>query len=490
MPRTRTAAVLLPAALIAAALLPAGGASAAVNPRAPKLAGARCVPPNAKACSAGVAVRIGRQIQLRGTRLKAGQRVTFRWSRGALATQLHRGNAGYVARVPPGTKPGTISVTVRDGAGRRSNVVRVKILAEPKPVIAPARTGGPLPGAFLGNGMWIWELPKSDGGDANAIAARAAAAHVSNVFVKAGDGTDAWPQFSPLLIGALHQHGLKVCAWQFVYGANPTTEAAVAASAIALGADCFVIDAESQYEGRYASAQTYMTTLRAKVGPDFPIGLTSFPYVDYHPNLPFSVFLGPGGAQVNLPQVYWKDIGSSVDAVSAHTLAHNRIYGQPIAPLGQAYSSPSAADLRRFRQIWAAYGSAGLSWWSWQSSSTATWNVLDEPAPAPAVLDDPGWPALGKGAKGDEVIWLQEHLSSSYPAVTATAKFDDATIAAVKALQTAGGLPVTGTTDTATWAAALALPLTPVDWTATAAKAARATAARHHRREIPRVDAP
>jgi hypothetical protein len=315
--------------------------------------------------------------------------------------------------------------------------------------------------------MWIWELPKSDGGDANAIAARAAAAQVTTVFVKAGDGTTPWPQFSPLLIGALHQHGLKVCAWQFVYGSDPVQEATVAAGAIATGADCFVIDAETQYEGRYAAAQTYMTALRAAVGPSYPIGLTSFPYVDYHPNLPYSVFLGPGGAQVNVPQVYWKDIGASVDAVSAHTLAHNRIYQQPIAPLGQAYGGVPAADLRRFRQVWSAYGSTGLSWWSWQASTNATWSVLDEPPPAPAAVPDPGWPALGKGAKGDEVLWLQEHLTATYPTVKATGKFDAATIAAVQALQTAGGIPVTGVTDSATWTAALALPLTPVDWTAT-----------------------
>jgi hypothetical protein len=479
MLRTPTAA-LLPAALIVTALLPAASAPAA-NPRAPKLSSVRCVPATASACKTGVAVRIGRQVQLRGTHLKAGVRVTFRWSRGALATKLHRGGAGWVARVPAGVRPGKVGVTVRDTAGRRSNALRVTILPEPKPVTAPARTGGRLPGAFTGNGMWIWQLEKSDGGNVEAIAARAAAAQVSTVFVKAGDGAKPWPQFSPLLVGALHQHGLKACAWQFVYGEDPAGEAATAADAVSAGADCFVIDAETRYEGRYAAAQTYMNALRGAVGPDFPIGLTSFPYVDYHAKLPFSVFLGPGAAQVNLPQVYWKDIGGTVDAVSAHTLAHNRIYGTPIAPLGQTYQSPSATDLRRFRQVWAAYGATGLSWWSWQASSDETWGVLGEPTPAAEAMPDPGWPALGKGSKGDEVLWLQQHLTATYPTVSATAKYDAATTDAIKAMQTAGGLPVTGTTDTATWAAALALPFQAVDWTATAARTARATAARHHR---------
>jgi hypothetical protein len=232
------------------------------------------------------------------------------------------------------------------------------------------------------------------------------------------------------------------------------------------GADCLIIDAETAYEGRYASAQRYMAALRGAVGADYPLGLTSFPYVDYHPRFPYSVFLGPGGAQANLPQVYWKDIGGSVDAVSARTVAHNRIYRAPMAPLGQAYSAPRPADLQRFRAIWAGYGAAGLSWWSWQSASAATWAALTRPAPAPVVLPDPGWPTLTRGRSGDQVVWLQQHLSSADPGVRVDGRFTAATQAALRRFQAARGLPVTGLTDGATWEALLALPTRVVDWTA------------------------
>jgi hypothetical protein len=491
MPRrlTCSVAVLLTVAAGAASAVPA--TAGAANPRAPKLAAVRCVPVSASSCKTGVAVRVGKQVQLRGTKLRLGMRVTFRWSKGALATKLHHGNAGWVARVPAGVRPGRVQVTVRDVAGRRSNVMRITVLAQPKATPAPATTGGgTLPAAFRGNGMWIWQMEKTEGGSVDAIAARAAAAGVTTVFVKAGDGTTPWDQFNPLLIGALHQHGIKACAWQFVYGNSPANEAAVAIAAIRTGADCFVIDAESAYEGKYAAAQKYMAAIRAAVGADYPLGLTSFPYVDYHPGLPFSVFLGPGGAQANLPQAYWKDIGGTVDAISAHTLAHNRIYQTAIAPLGQTYDAPAAADLRRFRQLWAAYGAQGLSWWSWQATDAAHWKVLNEPAPAPTLEPDPGYPALGKGAKGDEVVWLQEHLTQTYPDVTVTGKYDTATIAAVKAVQTANGIAVTGTTDASTWQAALKLPFVAVDWTASSAKAAAATArsARARKSELRRLD--
>ena len=92
-----------------------------------------------------------------------------------------------------------------------------------------------------------------------------------------------------------------------------------------------------------------MSTLRSIVGPDYPLGLASFPYVDYHPALPYSVFLGPNGAQYNVPQLYWKDIGTTVDTGYIHTWVWNRIYRRPIDPLGQVYSRPKAGQIRRFR---------------------------------------------------------------------------------------------------------------------------------------------
>ena len=472
MRRAVTALLTVPVAL---ALAPA--ADAARTP-APALTAARCVPATAPGCGTVARVAIGKQVQLRGTRLRAGMRTTFRWPQGALATKLQRSRAGWVARVPAGTRAGTVAVTVRDAAGRRSNAVRVQVVA-PAPRPVPVRPVAGVPDAFAGNGMWIWQVPKSEGGDLAAIGARARAAGIRTVFVKGADGTTPWGQFTPALAAGLKAEGLRVCSWQFVYGNDPLGEAQAALASIRNGADCFVIDAETRYEGRYAAAQRYVTALRAAVGPDYPLGLTSFPYVDVHPNLPYSVFLGPGMAQVNQPQVYWKDIGTSVDAASARTYAQNRIYPAALAPIGQTYQAPSAAELQRFRQVWGAYGVPGLSWWSWQASSEATWRTLGTAAPpaAAAALPDPGWPALAKGAKGDQVVWLLQHLASFDPAVQIDATLDAEAVAQLKAFQTARGLPATGTTDAATWQAVLVLPVTPVDWVARAQASGRSAQA-------------
>jgi hypothetical protein len=468
---------------IAIAVLALTATDAAARTPKPSLTTLRCVPATRASCASGVAVTTGQLVQLRGRNLARDMRVSFRWSRGALATRLKRSSAGWVARVPTGVPPGTIKLSVSDRAGRRSNVVKIKIVRSgPLPVVQPPI--GDLPGQFAGPGMWVWEVPRTEGGNLDKIIARARATGMQTLYVKAADGANTWAQFTPALVQRLHAAGLRVCGWQFVYGSEAAKEAAAAITAIQRGADCFVIDAESRYEGRYAAAASYVTKLRAAVGASYPLALTSFPYVDYHPWLPYSVFLG--AVQANLPQVYWKDIGTTVDAASAHTFAHNRVYQRPMAPLGQTYQSPPASQLRRFRAVWAAYGAGGLSWWVWQQTPDSAWSVLTEAAPAPAVLADPGWPLLAKGARGDQVVWLQQHLQAVSPQLAIDGRLQADDIAALQAFQTSKGIVASGQTDPATWAALLALAPVAVDWTArpapgaTTARAARAA-------EIPSV---
>ena len=131
-----------------------------------------------------------------------------------------------------------------------------------------------------------------------------------------------------------------------------------------------------------ASTRRPPTSCRAcvrKVGPDYPLGLASFPYVDYHPALPYSVFLGPGGAQYNVPQLYWKDIGTTVDSGYIHTWVWNRIYGRQIDPLGQVYSRPKAGQIKRFRALAMSHGFDGVSWWDWQEAGKRQWKAVGQP---------------------------------------------------------------------------------------------------------------
>jgi peptidoglycan hydrolase-like protein with peptidoglycan-binding domain len=486
----------LGAAPRAAAAGGAGGTAPAGTPTAPTVTGpssagitsprtsvvrivhATCVPA-AKCSVLPHEVSVHGTLLVEGFGLRAGMVVAFpsapgaRISRASPGSRLRHASVGLVVTVPISAHSGKITVLLA-GARRTSSygpitVVRHALHPPPPkhPPPTPATVGAVGPSGFEGQGMWIWYLSQSNGGSIAAIAAQAHAAGVGTVYVKSSDGsTNYWSQFSPQLVAELHAQGLRVCAWQYVYGAGPTGEASLGAKAVASGADCLVIDAEAEYEGRYAAAQTYINALRAKIGPAYPLGLASFPYVSYHPAFPYSVFLGPNGAQYNAPQMYWKDIGISVDTVYANTYIANRIYGRPIFPLGQTYGGVSPSDLLRFREEAVDYGATGTSFWDWQETPASGWRTLAAPlTPLTSVTPNATSPELSSGAKGDQVLWMQEHLATAVPAQETTGTFGAQTTSDLRAFQAAHAIPASGRTDAATWAALLALPPVTVNWT-------------------------
>ena len=422
-------------------------------------------------------------LLLTGIGLKAGMLVAFPKTRNARITRaspsspLRKTSTGLLVSVPSSAHSGHIMVLL--GGGRYTSsygpiyvfahALRPPAPEAPKDPPPPAPPGASAVSgtAFEGQGMWIWYLSQSDGGSIASIVAQAHAADVSTLFVKSSDGpTNYWSQFSPQLVAELHANGLKVCAWQYVYGNDPAGEAALGAKAVADGADCLAIDAEAEYEGRYAAAQSYIDELRAKIGANYPVGLASFPYVYDHPSFPYSVFLGPGAAQYNVPQMYWNDIGQSVDTVYANTYIANRVYGRPIFPLGQTFGKISPAELLRFREEAVDYGASGLSFWDWQETGSSRWSTLASPlAPLTSVTPNTTYPELGSGSKGDQVLCMQEHLASAIPTQETTGVFSARTATNLEAFQTAHGIAPTGTTSEATWTALLALPAVAVDWT-------------------------
>ncbi|HKF81427.1 MAG TPA: peptidoglycan-binding domain-containing protein [Solirubrobacterales bacterium] len=355
---------------------------------------------------------------------------------------------------------------------------------------APAETGGAgevesggnvSNSAFDRQGMWVWYVSRSEGGSVGAIIARAKRNDVGTVYIKAGDGGGAWSQFSRGLVQALHRGGLSVCAWQFVYGDAPLAEARVAAAAVKKGADCFVIDAEADYEGKYASADLYVRALRARIGDTFPVALAGFPYVDYHPSFPYSVFFGPGGATYNQPQMYWKTIGTSVRAVYEHTYLYNRIYGHPIYPIGQTYEAPGGASIKLFRRFAASYGGLAPSWWSWQETSGQEWGAVGADSalrPVTGYRQEIVHPLLKPKSSGDMVVWAQEHLVAAGAALPITGLFGRQTARAVRTFKEEHGLPANGIVDTDTWNALLTLTPYRPRWTAAGASSAAAGRAR------------
>ena len=400
-----------------------GGAPAAGSPKTSasgahvtniRITSVACVP--ASHCSGNPRqVSVHGQLLLKGVGLQAGRppghpkRPGAKIDRRSPGVHLRSTSAGLLVTVPKAAHSGHVMVLLSGGRYTSSYgpiYVYNHALHPPVKTVSPTLAGGVGSGALEGQGMWIWYVSRSSGGSVAAIAAEAHAAGVGTVFIKSSDGSsNYWTQFSPQLVAELHAAGLKVCAWQYVYGTNPAGEAALGAQAVANGADCLVIDAEAEYEKRYASAQTYIHELRARIGPSYPLALASFPYVSYHSSFPYSVFLGPGGAQYNAPQMYWHDIGVSVDTVYANTYIGNRIYQRPIFPLGQTYGGVSSSDIVRFRDEAVDYGAAGWSFWDWQETSSKGWESLATPLTAlTTVTPNTTWPELSKGSRGDPVL--------------------------------------------------------------------------------------
>ncbi len=418
-------------------------------------------------------------LLVKGNGLAPGMVVAFphsigaRIARNSPTAHLANSTLGLIVHVPSKAHSGRLMVLV--GRGEHSNsygpihVVNYA-LHPPKPPASRSTTvaqPAPSASAFDGQGMWIWYVSQSDGGNLASIVAQAHAAGVTTLYVKSSDGSsNYWSQFSPELVQTLHSGGLKVCAWQYVYGTNPAGEASLGAEAVTNGADCLVIDAEAEYEGKYGAAQTYVADLRAKIGAAYPLGLATFPYVYYHTSFPYSVFLGPEGAQFNAPQMYWKDIGNSVDTTYANTFISNRVYGRPIFPLGQTYSKPSAEEVVRFREEASLYGAPGISFWDFQETPASLWTALATPlAPLTSVTPNQAWSELGEGSKGDPVLWMQEHLAAAVPTQATTGIFDSTTKANLEQFQSAHGIAPSGHTEAATWQALLALAPVAVNWT-------------------------
>jgi hypothetical protein len=317
------------------------------------------------------------------------------------------------------------------------------------------------PVPFHGTALWISQVPDIA---PQSLAESAVSSGVRGLYVKAGDGSTPDPQFTPGLVQGLEAGGVSVCAWMFVYGADPRGEAAVAAAAVHNGARCLVVDAEGQYDGRYGAAQLFVRLVRDQVGPTFPIGLAGQAEVGEHPTFPYSVFLGPGGFNFDLPQIYWRDFGVSVDRAFPASIGGNAIYGRPIIPVGQLYGSPSPAAVARFRSLAAAYGCRGLSFFSLDAAQPASLAALGG-SPAPIGKRTVVLPTLRPGADGDEIVWAQELLNAGGARLPVGGFFGGKTYQAVVSFQQRHRLPADGVLDPATWR--LLMRLTPREppWT-------------------------
>jgi hypothetical protein len=144
-------------------------------------------------------------LAIAGRGLRAGMIVAFprspgaRISRNSPAAGLRLSGSRLLVAVPSTAHSGKIMVLL--GGGRHTSsfgpiYVVARRLHPPGPPPSGPITGGVSGTAFDGQGMWIWYVSQSSGGEPAAIAERAHQSGITTVFIKSSDGSsNYWSQF-------------------------------------------------------------------------------------------------------------------------------------------------------------------------------------------------------------------------------------------------------------------------------------------------------
>jgi len=260
-----------------------------------------------------------------------------------------------------------------------------------------------------GKGMYLWQVAKTEGGNVDAIVKMAVAMCFSHVLVKIADG--AYPYNAallPQLVDGLKSAGIQVWGWQYVYGNNPTGEAMIASSIIqGMELDGFVVNAEVEYKraGSAFKAKTYMQTLRAGVGLNLPIALSTYRWPTYHPEFPFDAFLEY--CDIAMPQVYWLQAHNPTFQLQRTIKEYAALKVQrQVFPTGACFLQsgwkPTASEVAAFIQAAKDAGLQGVNFWEWANARTYVadgWEVIrsipwtntpePQPEPEPEPLPEP-----------------------------------------------------------------------------------------------------
>jgi len=308
----------------------------------------------------------------------------------------------------------------------------------------------------LGKGDWIWEMSACQTAlgvsTPQAVINYEAAKGMRWITVKGADGGDtaSWTQFNTTLISEAHAAGLKIFAWAYVYGnkfSNLQGEINAALYLLGLGADGFIIDAESEYEGQSVAAAQYCQAIRAQY-PNTFLAYAPFPYISLHQSYPYIEF--GTNCHAVMPQDYWTTIGVSVtnmvrDMDTEWRNWQNGLNGiytnaiKPIVPIGQGYSGVPGSEITAFVNLLkndaspaSRTGYRGVSFWSCQHHSADEWNAIgaatigiNPPAiatPPASLLVTQGSPAaLSVLATGAGTLHYQWRFNqTNIPGATAT----------------------------------------------------------------------
>jgi hypothetical protein len=263
-----------------------------------------------------------------------------------------------------------------------------------------------------GKGTWIWKIPQCEGGNAQSIANVAKNYGFSHVLIKIADSSYPYNvnkttgvDLIPPVVDALRAKGILVWGWHYVYGYNPSGEAAIAISQCKkYNLDGYVVDAEIEYQqsGRDAVARSFMTQLRSGI-PNTPIALSTFRWPSYHGTFPYATFMQY--CDYSMPQVYWMQAHNPVYDLTKSFNEFKAINpSKPVIPTGPAFREsgwePTPGEVKAFLDCAKSLGCTAANIYSWDDSRTIlpdVWNLVANYSwPAPSQPTQPSNDVLDK----------------------------------------------------------------------------------------------
>ena len=255
---------------------------------------------------------------------------------------------------------------------------------------------------MIGRSMYIWKLAPllaAEGG-VNQVAAKAARAKLSGLWIKIADGASAYPnvvggtgvQFGRL-ITKCHERNIRVWGWHVPHCADAAAAQAegdvVHRIARDLGLDGLIMDAEGGaefFKGDEAAATAYGAKMRAVAdGLGIPLAMSSN-------DIPHNIdgWLRRFNkitqfADYNFPQVYYgaspsvENRLSRAENANAHVSAKFVPVGAGwIGPNGGCQSASACAERAvAFMRLVRERGYEGYSFWHWGGAPMALWEVLN-----------------------------------------------------------------------------------------------------------------
>jgi hypothetical protein len=264
-------------------------------------------------------------------------------------------------------------------------------------------------GVLEGKGMWVWKYKQSEGGDADAIVARAVGAGLRQLWVRVGDSKDGFYAADLLstLVPKAQQAGLAVIGWGFPFLHDPAADAAWSMEAVSwrgpggVRLDGFSPDIELASEGVVLTERRitlYLGLVRPAAG-DMLMVATVYRATDARWNGSYPYRAIAPYVDAFAPMVYWGCVEpGEAAAQSIERLATLR----PVHVIGQAYDMaseggragpPSAEETVRFLDVSRRTGALGASFWVWQFVGDGQWDAIsDYTWPRPPARRGPATP--------------------------------------------------------------------------------------------------